>query len=215
MNDKSMNDTKYCEELDEETHESILTIRDFSVDDVNIPYECVYGFWKYRATLVLKEDEFEFHPEEQLPVKPAVNGYNISLNVTFQLVYPVPVCTAMIGVKNISSELIVSSTTTHLLYMSTIVLDYMTSPNECTQSLVVTCLVGRTVLKVADFTPCTSQDAPSMLFFIDIVVAVCAVVFILVLLTLCWYARRKRKGKNIGENDKRENVPFQSRQEED
>lgn len=59
MNDKSLNETKYSEKLNETSDTSILTIKTFSVDDVNIPYECEYGFMKYRATLMLKEDEYE------------------------------------------------------------------------------------------------------------------------------------------------------------
>ncbi|CAC5394946.1 unnamed protein product [Mytilus coruscus] len=157
MNDKSLNETKYCEELNEISHKSILTIKSFSVEDVNIPYECVYGFKKFRATLKLKKDGYEFHPKEKLPVKPTVSRNKIHLNVTFQLVYPVPVCSAMIGVNNISSELNVSSTSHNLLYMSTVTLNYTTSPTECKNSLIVTCLVGKTVLTVTDFIPCSSQ----------------------------------------------------------
>lgn len=59
MNGVSSNETKYSEELDEVNRMSILTIKSFSVEDLNIPYECVYGFMKYRARLMLKENEYE------------------------------------------------------------------------------------------------------------------------------------------------------------
>lgn len=59
MNDKSLNETKYSEELDEISHTSTLTIKSFSITDVDIPYECVYGFKNDREILRLKEDAYE------------------------------------------------------------------------------------------------------------------------------------------------------------
>lgn len=59
MNGRSVNETKYQEELNETSQQSILTIKSFSVHDVNIPYECVYGFMQYSTTLLLKEDVYE------------------------------------------------------------------------------------------------------------------------------------------------------------
>lgn len=63
----------------------------------------------------------------------------------------------LLQVNNISSDLIVSSTSHDMLYMSTITLDYMTSPTECKQSLIVTCRVGETFLTVTDCIPCSSK----------------------------------------------------------
>ncbi|CAG2254860.1 unnamed protein product [Mytilus edulis] len=171
MNDKSLNETKYSEELDEISHTSTLTIKSFSITDVDIPYECVYGFKNDREILRLKEDAYEFHPKEKLPVKPIVDKDKIHLNVTFQLVYPAPVCSAKIGVctatnnsllivSNISSDLNVSTTKHNLLYMSTITLNYTTSSTECTDSLIVICIVGKTALTVTNFVPCTSEGNP-------------------------------------------------------
>lgn len=188
MNDKSLNETKYCEVLNEISHKSILTIKSFGFEDVNIPYECVYGFKKYRETLWLKEDAYEFHPKEKLPVKPTVDKNKIHLNVTFQLVYPVPVCTAMIGVNNISSELNVSTTKHNLLYMSTITLNYTTSSTECTNSLIVICIVGKTLLTVTDFIPCPSEDTA-----LPLIIGIGVVVFVVFLLVIfgVFYKRKK------------------------
>lgn len=59
MNGVSHNKTKYNEELNQSDHLSILTIKSFSESDVNIPYECVYKFQKFRSVLQLNESIFE------------------------------------------------------------------------------------------------------------------------------------------------------------
>ncbi|VDI48725.1 Hypothetical predicted protein [Mytilus galloprovincialis] len=195
MNDKSLNKTKYYEELDESSQTSILTIKSFSVEDVNIPYECVYGFEKYGATLVLTTDGYEFHPKEKLPVKPAVSKGKIHLNVTFRYIYPVPVCSAMIGLNNISSELNVSSRRHDVLYMSTIALDYTTSSAECGDSLSVTCLVGQTGLTVTDCIPfsCNFRAAAHAEVLPLIAIGIAAV-FLLIMVV--FYIRRKKYKSN-------------------
>lgn len=196
MNDKSLNETKYSEELDAISHTSILTIKSFSVADVNIPYECVYGFKKFRAILKLTTEGYEFHPKEKLPVKPTVIRNNILLNVTFQLVYPVPVCSAMIGVNNISSELNVSSTSHHLLYMSTVILNYTTSPTECQNVLNVTCLVGKTVLIVTNSIPCSSDDDPLLLIITTGTAGIVVFGLLTCLVLVVFHKRRKHNAFN-------------------
>lgn len=59
MNGLSHNKTKYNEELNQSDHLSILTIHSLSESDVNIPYECVYKFQKFRSVLQLKENIYE------------------------------------------------------------------------------------------------------------------------------------------------------------
>lgn len=59
LNSLSYNNTKYKEDLQVKEKVSILTVFALSEHDVNIPYECVYGYRKYRSTLELTEDIFE------------------------------------------------------------------------------------------------------------------------------------------------------------
>lgn len=55
----SYNTSKYKEDLLIKDRVSILTVFSVSMHDVNIAYECVYGFLKYRSVLQLSEDAFE------------------------------------------------------------------------------------------------------------------------------------------------------------
>lgn len=59
INGLSYNVSKYKEDLIAKNQVSVLTIFSFSEDDVNVPYECVYGFHKYSSVLELKDDVFE------------------------------------------------------------------------------------------------------------------------------------------------------------
>lgn len=150
VNGLSLNKTKYREELNEIEHVSTLTIMSLEENDVNTVYVCVHGFWEYRATLKLEEGIFEFHPSNLLPVKPFMDGQNISLTVTFTKVYPIPVCSAVIGVKDISSYLDVTNKPNIMLYKSVITLRYNSHEEECNNLLRVNCRVGQTDLRVVD-----------------------------------------------------------------
>ncbi|VDI32944.1 Hypothetical predicted protein [Mytilus galloprovincialis] len=150
MNGLSLNETKFSEELNEVDRLSILTIKSFNEGDINKLYECVYGFWEYISDLKLNNTIFEYHPKIQLPVEPTINGNNVSVNVVFSKVYPLPVCTAMMGTKNMSSYLNVTNKRIQLLYQSNITLAYAQSEEECKGFLKVICRVGTKELKVVD-----------------------------------------------------------------
>lgn len=59
INGLAYNISKYKEDLITKDHVSVLTIFSFSEQDVNVPYECVYGFNTYRSVLKLNNDVFE------------------------------------------------------------------------------------------------------------------------------------------------------------
>lgn len=59
MNSVSLNESKYGEHLNISTKTSILTIKHFSEGDINIPYECTYGFDTARKNLLLTLTDFE------------------------------------------------------------------------------------------------------------------------------------------------------------
>lgn len=50
---------KYSEVFNAETRSSKLTIHALNPNDVNIPYECTYGFKTYTKDLTLSTDIFE------------------------------------------------------------------------------------------------------------------------------------------------------------
>lgn len=59
MDGVSANPEKYSEVFDAETRSSKLTIHALNPKDVNIPYECTYGFKTFIKDLALYEDIFE------------------------------------------------------------------------------------------------------------------------------------------------------------
>lgn len=59
LNELSSNDTKYTEQLDAENRTSILTINSITVSEVDILYQCRYGFSSYEAILQLSTHRYE------------------------------------------------------------------------------------------------------------------------------------------------------------
>lgn len=59
MNGVSSNATKYTETVDNRFNTTTLTIKNFNENDVNIPYECTYGFDTFSKTLELTQANFE------------------------------------------------------------------------------------------------------------------------------------------------------------
>ncbi|VDH95555.1 Hypothetical predicted protein, partial [Mytilus galloprovincialis] len=151
MNGLSLNKTKFSEELNKIDHESILTIKSFDEGDLNKPFQCVYGFFKYKSTLQLDNTRFEYHPDVNLPIEPEIDGNNFTVKVVFEKVFPFPSCRAVVGLKNISSSLNISNKRKTLFYQSIITLNYAKSEEGCKGSLQVICKVGQKVLKVVDY----------------------------------------------------------------
>lgn len=197
--------TKFKEDLKVEERVSVLTVFSLSEQDVNIPYECVYGFQKYRSTLNLTKDMFEYLPTEKLPVVPKIRGRNISFNIQFEKVFPEPLCRAALGIRNLSSFVSVTVRKKDLLYQSSLTFSYSYSETECTDSLQVLCTVGKTVLTVVDQKMCSSsEDLESFLPYI-IVITLVAVLLIVITGIVCvrkalpnW---RKRHEDNITEEE--------------
>lgn len=59
MNGVSSNASKYTETVDNRLNTSTLTIKNFNKNNVNIPYECTYGFDTFSKTLELTQANFE------------------------------------------------------------------------------------------------------------------------------------------------------------
>ncbi|XP_052079674.1 uncharacterized protein LOC127717858 isoform X2 [Mytilus californianus] len=195
INGLSYNSSKYIEELKEKDKVSVLTILSFSEEDIGIPYECVYGFQKYRSVLELSEDIFEFHPTEKLPVIPTVRGYNLSFDIQFIKVFPIPFCQAVLGMQNVSSFLFVNVKRNDLFYELSLKFKYSSSGTTCKDSLTVVCTVGKTVFTVVNYKACHSPDAKDISWMaLDVILNVVAVAMIFVAIYFVWIATRNRPG---------------------
>lgn len=152
MNGVSSNASKYTETVDNRLNTSTLTIKNFNKNNVNIPYECTYGFDTFSKTLELTQANFEFYPAEQIPVDLAIDENRIAaLNVTFKTIFPAPVCSASDDVYNISSKLLVKTDKNGLFFSSNIQLLYDVR-NSCNRIVVVQCTIGRTHLSIVNTT---------------------------------------------------------------
>ncbi|CAC5383224.1 unnamed protein product [Mytilus coruscus] len=108
MNGVSSNASKYTETVDNRLNTSTLTIKNFNKNNVNIPYECTYGFDTFSKTLELTQANFEFYPAEQIPVDLAIDENRIAaLNVTFKTIFPAPVCSASDDVTSVAVQVLI------------------------------------------------------------------------------------------------------------
>ncbi|CAG2204100.1 unnamed protein product [Mytilus edulis] len=108
LNGVSSNKTKYKEIVEHEYNTSTLIITDFSEKDVNIPYECTYGFDTFSKVLELTPTNFEYHPREHIPIEIDVNENHLAVsNITFKTIYPPPDCSALEGQN---SQTVISET---------------------------------------------------------------------------------------------------------
>ncbi|CAC5393272.1 unnamed protein product [Mytilus coruscus] len=154
LNGVSSNKTKYKEIVEHEYNTSTLIITDFSEKDVNIPYECTYGFETFSKILELTPANFEYHPVEQIPIEIDVNENHLAFsNITFKTIYPPPVCSALEDVKNISSRLLVKTDKKGMFYTSNIQLVYDVG-NSCYSNkiILVQCFIGNTTLTIVNNT---------------------------------------------------------------
>lgn len=219
VNGLSLDNSKYIEELDEIGHVSILTIKAFDEKDVNIPYACAYGFLVYRAQLQLDQNLFEFHPSNVLPIVPVMNENNITLNVIFEKIYPIPVCIAVLGNKSISTYLSFTTTRCLLFYESTIRLDYYVSEEECRRRLRVNCKVGQTNLRLADsLIVCSNEHVrpPSDLANEIVIVIVISVIVLLILIIsvgtrhLCYIRNLRLQQQDYEDTNRRDEYATES-----
>lgn len=192
VDDLVHNTSKYKEDLNVKERVSVLTVFALSEQDVNIPYECVYGFQKYRSVLELTEDVFEFHPTERLPaIVPEIRRYHIIFNMLFKKVFPKPLCRAALGMQNVSSFLVVTVRRNGLFYESVLTFNYSGSDSACPDSILVLCTVGTTVLTVVDYKICSSPEARDVELNTSEVIAIFFVsTFILILFPVIVFLKK-------------------------
>lgn len=158
MNSVSLNSAKYEEYLNVSTKTSILTIKNFTEEDVNIPYECTYGFDTDSKVLTLNSTDFEYHPTEDVPVKLHINrNQTATASIIFNKVYPVPECFATDDGSDITSNLSVATERNGLFYRSNLQFQYQLTDN-CYQNISIQCIVGTKILTVVNSAlPCSSK----------------------------------------------------------
>lgn len=151
LNGVSSNNIKYKETKFENCAYSVLTIKSFDQTDVDIVYKCTYGFSSYEHVLELQSHDYEYHPNENIPIEPQIDDQlNLRLNTTFRKVFPKPICQAHINGKDISSLLSIKSRR-EIFYESCISFEYTNEQRRCIETVKVLCTVGKTSFKVVDF----------------------------------------------------------------
>lgn len=147
LNGHSINATKYAEAYHKILNISVLTIKQFGIDDVNIQYICQHGFSTYNNTLKLMPDIFEYIPRRNRTFIRQKAG-QVFISIKFGRVYPVPVCTALYGKKNITDKVKIVSIPNESIYESEISLIYRQATKECLRHQIdLFCLVGTKEIK--------------------------------------------------------------------
>ncbi|XP_076089413.1 uncharacterized protein LOC143059747 [Mytilus galloprovincialis] len=190
MNSVSLNRAKYEEYLNVSTKTSILTIKNFTEEDVNIPYECTYGFGTDSKVLVMSSTDFEYHPTEEIPVKLHIDrNQKATANITFNKVYPIPICLAIDDGSDISNSISVATERIGIFYKSNLQFLYQMKDN-CYQNISIQCTVGTTNFTVVNSTiPCQKSSQQTKILFVTIIPT--SLMSITVLSIICYCKRRK------------------------
>ncbi|XP_076089411.1 uncharacterized protein LOC143059746 isoform X2 [Mytilus galloprovincialis] len=190
MNSVSLNSAKYEEYLNISTKTSILTIKNFTEEDVNIPYECTYGFDTDSKVLTLNSTDFEYHPTEEIPVKLHIErNQKATANIIFNKVYPNPICFATDDGSDISYSLSVATERIGIFYKSSLQFQYQMKDN-CYQNISIQCTVGTTNFTVVNSTlPCEKSSQQTKILIAIIIPT--SLMIITVLLIICYCQRLK------------------------
>lgn len=150
LNEWSSNYTKYEEHLINENRTSILNIKSFSIDDVDIIYQCSYGFTSYEAVLELTKQRYEYHPVKLVPVTLSFNRSHIYTTITLERVFPKPLCSANADEKDITREALkVISKHNGIFYKSMVDFNYMVDSQHCVGLVTITCTIGTARITIA------------------------------------------------------------------
>ncbi|XP_071148143.1 uncharacterized protein [Mytilus edulis] len=205
MNSVSLNSAKYEEYLNVSTQTSILTIKNFTEEDVNIPYECTYGFDTDSKVLTLNSTDFEYHPTEDIPVKLHIDrNQKATANIIFNKVYPIPICFATDDGSDISYSLSVATERIGIFYKSNLQFQYQIKDN-CYQNISIHCTVGTTNFTVVNSTlPCQKSSQQTNILIAAIIPT--SLMIITVLLIICYCHRRKYMWCNCKSSDPNDNI---------
>ncbi|CAG2192258.1 unnamed protein product [Mytilus edulis] len=145
FNGNSTNYDKYTEAYHETLKISVLTIKKFEIDDVNIKYVCQQGFSTYSNTLKLMPDIFQYIPRR---IGTVISQEAGQISITFDRVYPVPSCTALLGKQNITDKVKIVTIPNESIYQSQISISYSQfSEESLPHQIDLVCLVGTKEIK--------------------------------------------------------------------
>ncbi|CAC5393290.1 unnamed protein product [Mytilus coruscus] len=184
MNGVSLDTAKYKEYLNISANTSTLTIYEFSEYDIDIPYECSYGFISDSKILELTEENFEYHPEEMLPYNLTSEGQQVVLNITLMKVYPAPICTAMDGIKDVTNNLFIKNDENGLFLRSNIRFNY-TINYVCHATIEILCRIGQTKFAIVNGSrPCIKEKSGFTLSLIEIVIVAIYSIMVIISITI-------------------------------
>lgn len=205
MNSVSLNSAKYEEYLNVSTKTSILTIKNFTEEDVNIPYECTYGFDTDSKVLTMNSTDFEYPPTEDIPVKLHIDrNQTATANIIFNKVYPIPICFATDDGSDISQNLSVAIERNGIFYKSNLQFQYQMRDN-CYQNISIQCTVGTTNLTVVHSTLPCSRFSQWTKEIIAIIIST-SLMIIIVMLIFCYCQRRKNMCCNFESSVPNDNI---------
>lgn len=202
MDGVSSEPEKYSELFDKETRSSKLTIHRLDSKDVNIPYQCIYGFSKDVKILNMTEDRFENYPVEPVDVNITVEKGNIlQVRAVLQPVFPKPKCKASVDEGDISDSIRISQIRKDLFYEVIINIRYTSTSSICANLLNITCQIGTEMLEIKRKITCRS-DSPVNdvnLKFLKIVLPIVAgnVLIGCVGIYICEHRNRKKEYTNV------------------
>ncbi|CAC5393246.1 unnamed protein product [Mytilus coruscus] len=199
INGVTSNTSKYQESLNVSAQTSTLTITGLSREDVDIPYECTYGFDSFSKILTITKEQFEYHPMEKLPQNVTIDNFDVEVNITMNVVYPIPECNATDGEKDMTQNLNITNAKNGIFYTSTIHLFHKVIDNcDTPKAIVVLCTVGKTTLLVVNSTlPCLKASPKDTgQIFVPVLVAVTLVVAIGIIISVCLLTKSLTCGKS-------------------
>ncbi|VDI59472.1 Hypothetical predicted protein [Mytilus galloprovincialis] len=204
MDGVSASPKKYSEVFNSETRSSKLTINALNPKDVNIPYECTYGFTTYIKELALSEDMFESYPYKPYDVNvTTVRGNILTVEIKLQPVYPKPNCTATLDGTNISDFMTITPVLRGLFYVVIIIVRYKMNPHTSPAVFKLVCKIGTKLLDIHEQNNVTccgdSSSGEKLLSGLKKTILFTAIAFIVfaVLVTLSFFIYYKHCRKNI------------------
>ncbi|CAC5383213.1 unnamed protein product [Mytilus coruscus] len=159
MDGVSTRPEKYSEVFNDETRSSKLTIHAFNSEDVNIPYECTYGFQTYIKELALSENIFESYPSEPYDVNVTTERENIlTVQIKLQPVYPKPNCTAIFDGADLSEFMTINLKRKGFFYVVIISLQYKMVSIACPAQFNLVCQIGTNMFNIQRNVTCSDDS---------------------------------------------------------
>ncbi|XP_071150686.1 uncharacterized protein [Mytilus edulis] len=188
LNGVSRYPNKYSEHMDKKIGVSTLRIHNFSLHDVNIIYECAYGFLIDRKMLILSKFKFEKHPQSLLNATVETDTEcTCRGNVTLENVFPQPYCKSTLNKKDITLQSLQVNTEKRGLFFTTdIKLVYTHRDDVKIGKLIVVCDVGsKRIVVINETMNCTLNGTMESRIDIQRVAGIISVCFLMSIPFMC------------------------------